>query len=535
MWIARVLRSMLGRPPAAPQTSPPQTSPPQPSPTPPRATASPQSDTRDQSKPLAPVDAGPLAPLSPDEALQAARRGELGRLRWWADRRGLPTGPQAELIERAMVGRGLVSAEELRRLRETYDAYPELQPLDWRRQAAGQQAVAASREERAAIKRQKQEEAAARRAAHDAAVAERRATDIVFLGRGVSRGLSERDSDAAKLAAAGLPMLSTPADVAALLQVDIPALRWLAFDHPAATLTHYARFEVPKKSGGMRQLASPKPMLRATLAILNEQIVAPLAAGSGDGPAHGFVRGRSIVTNAAPHVGAAIVVNLDLADFFPSITQPRVKGLLQSVGYSPAAATVLSLLMTDSPRRLIRYDGRPLHVATGPRSLPQGACTSPGLSNAIARSLDRRLAGYAAAAGWTYTRYADDLTFSAPTADAQVGRLLARVRHIAEQEGFAVNRAKTRVQRPRQRQSVTGVVVNAKPSTPRQLRRQLRAILHNARTTGLEAQNTDGHPNFAAWVEGQIAFVAMVNAEQGAALRTAYESLRTGEASEAAP
>jgi hypothetical protein len=97
--------------------------------------------------------------------------------------------------------------------------------------------------------------------------------------------------------------------------------------------------------------------------------------------AHGFVPGRSIVTNALPHVGSTVVVNCDLTDFFPSVTVHRVIGLFRQIGYSPAVATVLGLIVTESPRRKVLFNGKPWHVATGPRGLPQGACTSPSISN----------------------------------------------------------------------------------------------------------------------------------------------------------
>src|SRR5205085_2675717 len=89
---------------------------------------------------------------------------------------------------------------------------------------------------------------------------------------------------------------------------------------------------------------------------------------------------RSILSNARPHAGRAVVVNMDLEAFFPSITFPRVRSVFQRLGYSPAVATVLALLCTECPRRQVEYDGKPYFVATGLRGLPQGACTSPGLS-----------------------------------------------------------------------------------------------------------------------------------------------------------
>ena len=161
-----------------------------------------------------------------------------------------------------------------------------------------------------------------------------------------------------------------------------------------------------------------------------------------------------------------------------------------------------------------------------PAGLPQGACTSPALSNQIARKLDRRLAGLARKLELTYTRYADDLTFSAPPGFRdRIGYLIARVRHIVADEKFTVNAKKTRVLRPESRQMVTGLVVNSAPAVPRQIVRRLRAILHRAKSEGLAAQNRLGHPNFRGWVEGMIAYIAMSRPDVGDKLRSALTQL----------
>jgi retron-type reverse transcriptase len=232
------------------------------------------------------------------------------------------------------------------------------------------------------------------------------------------------------------------------------------------------------------------------------------------------------VTNARPHSGKAVVINLDLENFFPSITFPRVRSVLQRLGYSPAAATIIALLCTECPRQPVRYDGQLYYVAIGPRALPQGACTSPALSNQVARRLDRRLQGLAAKLGLTYTRYADDLTFSGnDELNARVGYLLARVRHIAADEGFAVNPKKTRVLRRNQAQRVTGLVVNDRPGVARREVRRLRAVLHHARREGLDYQNREGRTNFVAWLQGKIAYVSMVRPEVGARLTAELQVL----------
>jgi hypothetical protein len=185
-------------------------------------------------------------------------------------------------------------------------------------------------------------------------------------------------------------------------------------------------------------------------------------------------------------------------------------------------------LCTECPRRKVEYARKLFHVATGPRALPQGACTSPAISNLIARRLDSRLAGIAAKLGWQYTRYADDLSFSAaagaePT--KKVGYLLARIRHIAGDEGFAVNEKKTRVLKRSAAMSVTGVIVNGQPGIRRCERRRLRAILHNAKRTGLALQNRTGAPHFAAQLRGRIAFVQMINPAQARPLLQALSEV----------
>lgn len=345
-----------------------------------------------------------------------------------------------------------------------------------------------------------------------------------YMGRGVSRRLAQRVSDVARLVEFELPELHTPEDVAAALEIDVRRLRWLCWHAAATTRPHYVAFEVPKRSGGMRLLAAPHDQLGRCQQWILRNILERVPAHDA---AHGFVRGHSTVTNARPHVGQEVVVNADLKDFFPSITYPRVAGIFRSLGYSAAVASVLALLCTECPRRHVELDGRTWHVATGPRALPQGASTSPALSNLAARRLDRRLAGLTDKLGWRYTRYADDLTFSTSAAAGAMAYLLASVRRIAAEEDFALNEAKTRVLRQSTSQRVTGVVVNRRLGVPRKLVRRVRAILHQAQQTGLAAQDRDGRADFTRWLEGTVAYIAMVNPQQGAPLREALARVKS--------
>jgi retron-type reverse transcriptase len=435
------------------------------------------------------------------------------------------TDPRTLLIDKALVAHGLLTPEELVEIHRIGDAMDEVKPALETVHARAEHVVRQSVEEKKRLKERRKAEAAERRRLHAEAVARRKASDIIYLGRGVSKGLADRRADVERLTAAGLPVLATPADVAEALGLDIPTLRWLAFHTEAATRSHYVRFTIPKRSGGVRQLFAPHAKLATAQEWILRNVLDKVPTHTA---AHGFVKGRSTVTNAAGHVDRAVVVNTDLENFFPTITFHRVLGIFKQLGYSPAAATVLGLLCTESPRRLVTYAGRAYEVATGPRALPQGACTSPALSNLAARRLDSRLTGIARKLEYSYTRYADDLTFSfTGSLDARIGYLLARVRHIAQDEGFVVNESKTRVLKRAARQEVTGVVVNRRPGVPRPLYKRLRAILHRAGREGLAAQNRENRPNFEAWVEGMIAYVSMVNEKQGRALGEALAKVRT--------
>lgn len=472
-----------------------------------------------------------FAPISDKELRQKSKASEVATSPWWGRTDTIPPGDDArtKLIDRALVTRGYLTPEQLVEIHRVGDLMLLKKGDEGMLRSIADRAVAKSKEERAALKAEKKRQAEERKRVHAEEVARRKASDIVFLGRGVSGGLATRTSVEEKLRKFGLPSLSAPDQIAAALSIPLLRLRWLAFHSEASTVSHYVRFQIPKKSGGVREIWAPQPKLAAAQAWILENILSKVPVGP---VAHGFIPGRSTVTNATPHVKRAIVVNVDLKDFFPTLTFPRVKGIFESLGYSPAVATVFALLCTEAPRREVEYAGKKYFVATGPRALPQGACTSPALSNLAAWTLDRRLGGVAAKLGWTYTRYADDLTFSGDTLvpkgeknPKSVGWLLARARHVCEAEGFDVNEKKVRVQRRNCAQTVTGIVVNEKPSTSRAERRKLRAILYHARLEGIEKQNRIGHLNYVAWLRGHVAYVMMVNPDQGRKLKVKLDAL----------
>lgn len=249
----------------------------------------------------------------------------------------------------------------------------------------------------------------------------------------------------------------------------------------------YTEFTVPKRAGGTRRINAPDRALKAVQRRILRRLLARLRAHPA---AMGFERGRSIVTNALPHVGKAVVLRMDLQDFFGTTSARRVRDYFRRIGWNGEAADLLT--------RLCTHEG----------GLPQGAPTSPRLSNLVNHKLDARLAGLARRFGATYTRYADDLTFSFAADDAAAVRAVIRgTRKIVGTAGYTTHkRRKLNVRRAYQRQTVTGLVVNHSANLPRQTRRWLRAVEHHL-AAGSKATLTP--PQLKGWralqhmVEGQ--------------------------------
>jgi RNA-directed DNA polymerase len=344
-----------------------------------------------------------------------------------------------------------------------------------------------------------------------------RQTALPHLGRGVSFGLDfSEKSDAAKLAQRGLPLLETPVHLAHAMNLTERDLAWLCFHRSASKSTHYALFTIPKRRGGLRVLASPKTKLR----IAQRWILATILQKLTPHPAAmAFEPGASVVKNAAPHASKAIIVKLDLRDFFPSIGTQRVKKYFIKLGYNEGVATLLALICTDAPRVAIIFDGQKRFVSVGQRALPQGALTSPALSNRMVSALDARLSGAAKSLGFAYTRYADDLTFSHESNSAPIGALLKLVREIVPAEKLVIHEAKTQVLRKSDQQNITGLVVNASteeasgPRVSRESLRKFRAVLHQCDRDGFEAVSAKLGKNAQSYAQGYLAFVQMTSAE----------------------
>ncbi|GAA3298034.1 hypothetical protein GCM10020218_084670 [Dactylosporangium vinaceum] len=309
------------------------------------------------------------------------------------------------------------------------------------------------------------------------------------------------------------PVLDDLAALAELLELDGDRLDWLADRREMnrktlrEPLRHYRYTWM-----GRRLIEAPKPLLRGLQRRLLDEVLGRIPVHPA---AHGFVPGRSVHTFAAPHTGRDVVVRIDLAHFFASISVQRVYGLFRSVGYpEPVAHALAALCTTSTPSDIARGS-----IALRTPHLPQGAPTSPALANLCTFRLDRRLTGLALSFGATYTRYADDLAFSG---SFNADHVIAAVRQIVAGEGFRVNPAKTRVRGRGDRQRLAGLVVNERPGVAREEYDRLRAILHAAARDGLDAANRDDHPDFRNHLLGRIAWVGHGSPARAAKLRELF-------------
>ncbi len=264
----------------------------------------------------------------------------------------------------------------------------------------------------------------------------------------------------------------------------------------------YFSYQILKNDGSFRDIHAPKTNLKVVQRAILDQLLTLVPLNN---KAHGFRRGRSIVTNSQRHVGQRIIAKVDIKDFFPSITAARVFGLFMGLGYPREVSRLLT--------RLTTYEG----------SLPTGAPTSPVLSNLVCRRLDRRLAGVGEKMQFEYSRYADDMTFS--SRNVKMLQLLPFLQQIINEEGFSVKTSKTRIQRNGAQQKVTGIVVNSKPNIARKEIRTLRAILNNCKKGNLRMQarkyaesrgvGSLSLNSFQASLRGKINHVRQVNPEIG--------------------
>jgi RNA-directed DNA polymerase len=301
-------------------------------------------------------------------------------------------------------------------------------------------------------------------------------------------------------------------------------------------LRNYRYRVAPRRGGLPRVLEAPKARLKEIQRWILREILASVPAHEA---AQGFTRGRSVATHARLHSGQAVVLRLDLKDFFASVTAARAFGIFHTLGYDRSVAHVLTGLSTNAIPEVVwqTVPGATDPALIQPRfwlgralatpHLPQGAPTSPALASLAAFRLDRRLTGLANSAGLRYSRYADDLTFSGGVRlRRRRSHLEALVAEIAHGEGFTINERKTTLHSAGGRQSVCGVVVNVRPNVLRSEYDELKAILHNAAALGPASQNRAGIADFEAHLRGRISWVASLNPARGEKLRRRFAEIR---------
>jgi RNA-directed DNA polymerase len=253
----------------------------------------------------------------------------------------------------------------------------------------------------------------------------------------------------------------------------------------------YRTYTIPKKAGGVRRIYEPEGVLKFVQRRLLDngfhRVPVPRMI-------HGFVPGRSIFTNALPHVGQDLVINIDIDEFFPSIKYPLIlKACARLCGgsLSPAAFALVADLCS--------FKGE----------LPAGAPSSTGIANLVLSSVDKALTTICHRHGIAYTRYADDLTFSG---NGDVKRIIPFVRKCLADLNLRVDEKKLNLYRRGRRQIVTGLVVNDKPNLPRRLRKRLRAAVHH-RSLGQET-TWHGKPMNDNELLGRLAFLKQVQPEE---------------------
>ena len=311
--------------------------------------------------------------------------------------------------------------------------------------------------------------------------------------------------------------LESRKDVADILEITEAQLNRNLFSHSQSKA--YITFEIPKKSGNPRSISTPITSLK----IIQRKLCQILTSVYKPKPStHGFTENRSIITNASKHTKQRYVLNIDIENFFSEIHWRRVRGLLMARPYScnEEIATILT--------KLVCYKG----------ILPQGAPTSPIISNMICAKLDSQLQRLAQKYQCVYTRYADDITFSTSkprfpphiawfSKEAEKLNLGDELQSVIKENGFKVNNAKTRLQYRSCQQEVTGITVNEKLNIKREYIRQVRAMLHAWEKYGLEHAESDFfekydkrirvHQNqgsFQYIVRGKIDFIGAVRGRE---------------------
>lgn len=333
--------------------------------------------------------------------------------------------------------------------------------------------------------------------------------NIVFIGKGYSGGLSDRETDRDKLISLNLPIISDDKELTSLLGIEYNELRFLCYHRDVMNYDNYYHYTIPKKNGGERSIAAPSPLLKHVQRKILELILDKIEISNS---AHGFLTGRSVVSSAQSHVeGPKLLINMDIENFFPTITFNRVRGMFKSFGYSGYVSSLLAMICTYCERMAVEVKGQIKYVKTSERILPQGSPSSPMITNILCKNIDKRINDLAKTHDFIYTRYADDMSFSFEQniTKNEIRKVIYEVCSVIHNEGFKVNKDKTRYLKNNNRQCITGIVVNNEQiGVPKVWLKKMRAAIHNAKISGNLSKET------IVKISGMASWLKSVNKER---------------------
>lgn len=289
-----------------------------------------------------------------------------------------------------------------------------------------------------------------------------------------------------KLFENNLPIISSPEHFSLLVGIEHQYVCNMAY----GTNSFYRHYSIPKSNGTMREIDEPLPDLKFVQTWILHNILEKCPVSD---YAKAYLKGRTLKHNARFHRAQKVVVTMDIKDFFPSISINDVTKIFENMGYFNELSCFLA------------------HLCCLNNILPQGAPTSPYLSNLRLRNLDDKVSKYTSKNGVRYTRYADDLTFSG---DFNPHFIINDVSKMVFDEGFSINSNKTRVAKSNTRQEVTGIVVNSHMQISKQKRKQIRQQVYYIKKYGIESHLEHINENRAHYINhllGQINFALFVN------------------------
>ncbi|MFV2014465.1 MAG: reverse transcriptase family protein, partial [Candidatus Heimdallarchaeota archaeon] len=303
-----------------------------------------------------------------------------------------------------------------------------------------------------------------------------RKVNFVHLGVGVSNWLNLRVENTNILDTIGLPSIPDSNELAKFLGIGISQIKYFAYHRTSSKVNHYIDFYISKGKNGKRLISRPKRDLENIQSIIKKQILDNLSFSDA---VFGFIPGKSHIDNAQEHVKRDFIINIDIQNFFPSTNFYKIRSIFRGFGYSGEISTVLALLTTKQDSRSVKIGEIQYHSFSQNRYLPQGACTSPVLSNLAMIKIDNQLIKRSIELGYKFSRYVDDLTFSTNRPVSNVKSLLYMAKKTLEYHGYVANPNKTKILGKNNSQNVTGLVINSgKSNIPRSWRKKLRAAVH---------------------------------------------------------